>query len=169
MGLKTITETILAFINEAKKTGIDGVFYAVQHAQFGILSLPEFEGFGRFYDLQILEAVKDLWLNVGHIHGEDIMFDEVADYPVQIINWHDRETTPNLEEAQHKVNKVVCGGLKQWQTMVLGDPTSVEAEARDAIAETHGARFILGTGCVVPITAPYGNIMAARKAVEKFA
>jgi uroporphyrinogen decarboxylase len=52
--------------------------------------------------------------------------------------------------------------------MVLGTPESVEKEAREAIQVTDGKRFILGTGCVVPITAPYGNIMAARKSVELF-
>ena len=168
-GLKTITESTISFLNEAKKTGIDGVFYAVQHAQYNILSVPEFEAFGRFYDLQILEACKELWLNVGHIHGSDIMFEEVMDYPVHILNWHDRETIPNLQEAQHKFSGVVCGGLKQWHTMVLGDPASIEAEAKDAIEQTQGTRFVLGTGCVVPTTAPYGNLMAARKAVEKYA
>jgi len=43
----------------------------------------------------------------------------------------------------------------------------VEDEALDALQATGGKRFILGTGCVTPITAPYGNIMAARKIVDK--
>jgi uroporphyrinogen decarboxylase len=33
---------------------------------------------------------------------------------------------------------------------------------------TGGRRFILGTGCVVPITAPRANLFAARNAVESF-
>jgi len=37
-----------------------------------------------------------------------------------------------------------------------------------AIEETQGKRLILGTGCVLPLTAPYGNIMAARRAVEDY-
>jgi uroporphyrinogen decarboxylase len=48
----------------------------------------------------------------------------------------------------------------------LGTPEQVIAEARDAIEQTGGQRFILGTGCVVPITAPYGNLLAARKVVD---
>jgi uroporphyrinogen decarboxylase len=42
----------------------------------------------------------------------------------------------------------------------------VEAEARDAIEQTGGRRFILGTGCVVPVIASHGNLLAARKSVE---
>ena len=66
-----------------------------------------------------------------------------------------------------RYSKVVCGGLRR-ETMVLGDKKTIESEARDAILQTDGKRFILGTGCVTPITAPYGNIMTARKSVEYF-
>lgn len=165
-GLKKITDTTITFINEAKKTGIDGIFFAIQHAQYPLLSVLEFETFGRYYDLQVLKAASDLWLNIGHIHGEDIMFDQVSDYPVAVLNWHDRQTSPGLAEAQHRFLGALCGGLQQWETMVLGDPSKVTTEARDAIHQTNGKRFILGTGCVVPITAPSGNIRAARQSVD---
>jgi len=165
-GLRTITEVTIDFINEARKTGIDGIFFAVQHAQYHLLSSTEFETFGRFYDLQVLEAVRDLWLNVGHIHGENIMFEHVYDYPVSVLNWHDRETSPTLAEAQHRFSGIVCGGLRQWQTLALGDPKQVTREAKEAIQQTDGTRFILGTGCVLPIITPHGNILAARRAVD---
>ncbi len=167
-GLKTIAESTERFIEQAKETGIAGIFFAVQHAQFGVLSVDEFTQFGRYYDLQILKSVSDLWLNMLHLHGEDVMFTQLMDYPVQILNWHDRDTFPSLDVGKQLSDRVVCGGLQREKTMVLGTPESVEKEAREAIQVTDGNRFILGTGCVVPIIAPYGNIMAARKSVEKF-
>lgn len=166
-GLRTITETTIRFLEEARRTGIDGIFFAVQHAQYGLLSQAEFETFCQPYDLQILEAARGLWLNMIHLHGEALMFDEVLLYPAQILNWHDRQTTPSLAEAQQKFSGVVCGGLRQWETMVLGTPEQVRAEAIDAIQSTNGHRFILGTGCVLPTTAPRGNILAARRAIEE--
>ncbi len=166
-GLRKITETTLGFLDETKKTGIDGIFYAVQHAQYGLLSDAEFAAFCHPYDLQILEAAQDLWLNLLHLHGSTVMFKDVQDYPAAILNWHDRETYPSLAEAQQQYQGVVCGGLRQWETMVLGTPAQVQAEAAEAIQQTGGKRFILGTGCVLPTTAPYGNILAARSAVEK--
>lgn len=164
--LDTILRSTLDFINECKKTGIDGIFYAIQHANFGLISQSEFDEFCRPYDLQILAAVQDLWLNVGHIHGEHIMFDTVSAYPVSVLNWHDRQTPPTLAEGLARFSGVVCGGLRQWETMVLGDPSKVAAEALDAIRQTAGSRFILGTGCVVPITAPGSNLFAARRIVD---
>jgi len=54
-----------------------------------------------------------------HLHGTEVMFDEFLDYPVQIINWHDRETRPSLILGQQRFRGVVCGGLQREKTMVL--------------------------------------------------
>lgn len=165
-GLKTITESTRSFIEAAGKTGIAGIFYAVQHAQYGLLSEDEYNQFGRKYDLQALESAREMWLNMLHIHGEDIMFDQLADYPVEVVNWHDRDTPPSLSEGKQRFEGVVCGGLQRIQTMVLGAPETVSVQARQAIDATGGERFILGTGCVTPITAPHGNLLSARLSVE---
>jgi uroporphyrinogen decarboxylase len=165
-GLRTIAESTRRFIEAASETGISGIFYAVQHAQFGLLSADEYHTFGRMYDLDVLEPAQDFWLNVLHLHGQQVMFDQLADYPVQVINWHDLETPPSLTEAQSRFSGVLCGGLRRWETMVLGTPELVRAEARAAIQSTGGRRFILGTGCVLPTIAPRGNILAARRSVE---
>jgi uroporphyrinogen decarboxylase len=164
-GLKTITETTIHFIEAVRKTGIAGIFYAIQHAQYSLLSVEEYQLFGRAYDLQILETTQDMWLKMIHLHGKDVMFDLFADYPVEVINWHDRETPPTIGEGKNLFKNAVCGGI-QRDTMVLGTPDQVKSEAQEAIDATSGKRLILGTGCVVPITAPYGNILAARQAVE---
>ncbi len=168
-GLKRITETTIRFLEAAVQTGIDGIFYAVQQAQYGLLSKDEFAAFCRPYDLQILEVARGLWLNLLHLHGEAVMFDQVLDYPVAVINWHDRQTPPTLGEAQALFPGVVCGGLRQWETMVLGTPAQVRGEGLDALQQTQGKRFILGTGCVLPTTAPLGNILAARQVVDTWA
>ena len=164
-GLEAITDTTVRFVTMARETGMAGVFYAVQHAQYGLLAEDEYVAFGRPDDLRILEAAQGLWLNVLHLHGTDVMFDLLADYPVQVINWHDRETWPTLAEAQSRFGGVVCGGLQRWDAVVRGTPDQVREQAADAIAQTGGRRFILGTGCVTPIVAPTSNIHAAREAV----
>lgn len=165
-GLDIITQTTIGFVQMCKTAGIDGLFYAVQHAQYGLLTDQEFAEFSRPYDFEILNAAKPMWLNMLHLHGENVMFDQLADYPVQIINWHDRSTEPNLAEGLKRFPGVVCGGLRRIESMVLGTPESIQAEALDAIRQTGGKRFILGTGCVVPTIVPHGNLVAARNAVE---
>jgi uroporphyrinogen decarboxylase len=166
VGLRIIAESIQRFIEATIQTGVAGIFYAVQHAQYSLFSEDEYDVFGKTYDMLALEPARDLWLNMLHLHGTEIMFDRFLDYPMAIINWHDRETPPSLAEAQERFSGALCGGLRRRETMVLGTPEKVNAEAQDAINMTEGKKFILGTGCVMPITVPRGNIIAARKSVE---
>jgi len=95
------------------------------------------------------------------------MFDMISDYSVQILNWHDRETYPTLAEAKMLFSGTLCGGLKQEETMVLGTPEQVFQEGTEALRATNGTKFVLGTGCVLPITAPIGNILAAKRVGRK--
>jgi uroporphyrinogen decarboxylase len=165
--LRQITDTTIDFIKALTPLQIDGVFFAVQHAQASQLSKLEFEEFCLPYDLEILDYCKNYWLNVVHIHGQDIYFDAVSNYPCQVFNWHDQETQPDLISARSKIKGAVCGGLRQWDTMVNGSPEGIMNEAKRSIEKTNSERFILGTGCVLPITAPHSNIMAARRSVER--
>jgi uroporphyrinogen decarboxylase len=166
-GLNTITESTLRFIDAIRRSGVSGIFYAVQHASFGLMTEAEYRTFGRPYDLQILEALnKDWWFNMLHLHGDAPMFDLVADYPVQGVNWHDRETEPDLAAGKLKFPGAVCGGLGRWNPVHNSTPTEVRTEARDAIEKTGGRRFILSTGCVTMITSPTSNIKAVRDVVN---
>ncbi|MFN2164867.1 MAG: uroporphyrinogen decarboxylase family protein, partial [Anaerolineae bacterium] len=164
-GLETITATTVRFIEAARERGIAGIFLAVQHASYELMCEREYEEFGVPFDRKLLEAASGLWLNVLHLHGNRVMFDLVAGYPVQVINWHDRETPPALREGQRRFKGAVLGGLRQWETMLRGTPDQVRQEAEEAIQQTGGRRFVLGTGCVTPITAPWANLRAARQVV----
>lgn len=165
-GLAVLTESILRFVEALKTTGAAGIFLAVQHASYDVLTEEEYRRFGKPLDLQIL-ATEGMWFNLVHLHGNNVMFDAVADYPAQVINWHDQETPPALTAALSRTKMALCGGLRQWETMAYGTPETVRAEALQAIAATSGRRFILGTGCVTPIITPTCNIVATRRVVEQ--
>ena len=167
-GLETITQTTIAFLEAAKRTLMAGIFYAVQYAGYAYMSEAEYREFGEPYDRRILEHLDGTWFNMLHIHGRDVMFDLLADYPVQAINWHDQETPPSLKEAAARTDKVLVGGLSQIDTMMRGTPEDVRAKVADAVAQTGGKRFILGVGCVTMVATPWGNISAARQAVESY-
>jgi uroporphyrinogen decarboxylase len=163
-GLKTITETTLRYIEAAKETGIDGIFYAIQHARYPLLSVAEYNDFGRAYDQLILEAVSNLWLNMVHVHGNEIMFDAVADYPVQLFNWHDRDSGVSLANGLGLIGGAASGGVSRW-SLHQESPEQTLTEVRDALEQTDGRRLMLGAGCVTLVTTPAGNIRALRAAV----
>ena len=160
-GLETIALSTQRFVEAALETGIDGVFYAIQHAQAGLLTLDEYKSFGLPLDHKVLEPARDLWCNLLHLHGSDVYFEVVSEFSFQIVNWHDRETPPSLAESQQAFEGTVCGGLGR-DTLVYGEQAEILKEARNAQAQTRGHRLILSTGCVVPIIASHGNILAAR-------
>ncbi|HLY25573.1 MAG TPA: uroporphyrinogen decarboxylase family protein [Aggregatilineales bacterium] len=166
-GLNTITESILRFLDALRRSGLSGIFYAVQHASYALMSEEEYRTFGRPYDLRILQALnRDWWFNMLHLHGDAPMFDLVTDYPVQSLNWHDRETDPDLATGKRKFRGAVCGGLGHWDSVHNGTPAEVRAQARDAFEKTDGKRFILSTGCVAMITSPSSNLRAVRDVVD---
>jgi uroporphyrinogen decarboxylase len=170
-GLATIAETTARFISAAIEAGIDGIFYAIQHAQADLLTLSDYLQFGLPFDLISLSPAQALWCNILHLHGRNIHFDLITrpylpSNIFHIVNWHDRETQPTLGDAKKVFPGVVCGGINQT-SIALGDPSLLGQEAEDAIHQTNGRRFVLGTGCVTPIITPHGNILTVRRSVEK--
>lgn len=164
-GLEAITGATVRFAGALKSTGIDGIFYAAQLAEAQRLSRSEYQRFGRPFDLRILEAASgDCWFNMLHIHGLATYAELFADYPVQAVNWHDRDSGPSLAQGLNLFKGAVSGGLSQ-QTVLRGTPDDVRQQAVDAIAQTGGRRLILSTGCVAMITSPLSNLRAARESV----
>jgi len=165
-GLEILMRSTIAFVKECIRIGVDGIFFAIQHAQASLLTREEVSRFITPFDEQVLGASASLWLNVEHLHGKDLYFDAVPKLGISVLNWHDRETSPSLAAAASSFNGAVCGGLRQWETLAYGNPEIVRKEAENAIKSSGTTRFILGTGCVLPIIAPHSNIMSARQAVE---
>lgn len=167
-GLTIVADTTRRFAAEAVARGADGLFFASQTAGEGYLSREEYARFARPYDLAVLEAVQDRsWFNVFHLHGAKIMLDQVLDYPVQALNYHDREAGPSLSEMRSKTQKCLIGGIGENTTLVRGTPEEVAAQAKDAWEQVQRRGLILGPGCVADPNAPEANVMALRRAVEE--
>jgi uroporphyrinogen decarboxylase len=160
-GLRVITDTTIAFALDALRGGAHGIFFATQLATTDILTVAEYQRFGVRFDLEFFHALKGRTrLNMLHIHGENIMFDALAGYPVEMLNWHDRLTAPTLKQALGRFKGALVGGVEERELMVSGGEAAVRAQVRDAIAQTGGRRLIVGPGCVVAIAAPEQNIRA---------
>ncbi|MCA9899979.1 MAG: uroporphyrinogen decarboxylase [Ardenticatenaceae bacterium] len=164
-GQEVILASTLRFIEAAKKIGIDGIFYAIQHARYPLLSRDEYAVWGRPFDQKILSAVQDLWLNMVHLHSTEVMFDLIAEYPVQLLNWHDRETGISLSDGLKQFRGAASGGVDHW-TLHQESPENTLAEVKDAIEQVNGRRLLLGTGCVAMTTTPLRNIRALRESVN---
>ena len=130
-GLQIITDVTIHFARECVRAGAHGVFFATQNATYRTSNEEEFGEFGAHYDLQVLNAIRDeTELNMLHVHGEDIMFDVAAEYPVEMINWHDRVTWPSLKEAQERFDGLLVGGINDRATFEGGSVEAIQAQVR---------------------------------------
>ncbi len=165
-GLEIIAEVTGNFVHAVIGAGADGIFFSTQMATTDILTQEEYEEFGRPYDLRVLEAAGDA-LTFLHIHGVHVMFDLCAGYPVQIVNWHARETAPGIAEARARITACLACGLDAWNTLAKASPEAVAGEVREAIAQTQGRGHIVTTGCVMPVDTPEPNVRAAVAAARE--
>jgi len=158
-GLRTITATTIDFALAALGAGAHGFFFATQLATTDALSAAEYEKFGARYDLEVLAALKGrARFNLLHLHGENVMFERLAAYPVEMLNWHDRLTPPALAAGASKFRGALVGGVEERTLLATGPREAIRAQVRDAIAQTGGRRLIVGPGCVAAIAAPAENI-----------
>lgn len=128
-GLRTILDSTLRFVDAARDVGVSGIFYAIQHARYSIMSQVEYKSFGQPFDERILDGASDLGLNMVHLHGADgVIFDMVADYDAPLLNWHDRDCGVSLQEGLQQFSGVASGGVSR-DTMHTGTPEQVLAEA----------------------------------------
>ena len=166
-GLQIIAETTARFAQASLANGADGFFF-VAPANRGKMSEAEYREFGEPYDRLILDTVREESKFIMLLAlGDDLMFDMLATYPVDGINWPDRRINePSLSEALVRFDGLLMGGIDERATLLHGPAEAIEAEIEDAIGQTNGRRLIIGPGSTPLITTPAAHFRAARQVVE---
>jgi uroporphyrinogen decarboxylase len=164
-GLAVITEVTRAVAQASLERGAAGLFFATQCATTELLTLDEYRAFGVPYDLQVLEAAAGSRFTLLHLHGQEIMFEELARYPVHALNWHDQRTWPSLAEGQLLSGRCVVGGIDERAVATMA-PAEAAAQARDAVAQLGGRQMMVAPGCVIPIATPEATVRAVVHAVR---
>lgn len=159
--------TMERFALNAVEAGADALFLATQVASRDVLTAEESRAFGQMYNLALINELHGhVDFILLHIHGENVYYEHLFKYPVQIVNWHDRLTPPTLRAGKALFDGAVAGGIEEWSVLAAGTPEQVTAQVQDAIQQTDGVGLIVAAGCVIPIDTPVANIQAARAAVE---
>jgi len=175
--LRAITETTINFVKANIEAGVSGFFFATQCATYDFMTDSLFAEFCRPYDLAVLNSYEDqTWFNVVHVHGSNIIHKALAEYPCNCINWHDRDTDPNMAEARKTIKKTFMGGIQEVPTIINGalsydsilkrsKPEEIIAHVKQAIEMVDGKGLIIGPGCVCDPKTPKENLHAVREAV----
>ncbi len=161
IGLATIAETTSRFADMVLESGADGIFFASQLSRSDMLTPEMCQHFVVRYDLIALERVPlqpaPLIL---HLHGQNVYFDTVNQYPAHAVSWHNHKTGPSLPEALALTDKTLFAGLDR-DVLERGTPAEVGAQVREAIEQTGGKRLIIAPSCVVPPATSEANLQAA--------
>src|SRR5581483_4401842 len=166
--LENLATTMQNFALPSIEAGADALFLSTQVASRDELTPHEFNVFAQAYDLPLINALRGrVDFILLHIHGENNYFEQLFQYPVQIVNWHDRKTPPTLQKGNALFNGAVAGGIDEWGVLAPSTRAEITAQVRDAIEQTNGIGLILAVGCVIPMDTPAENIRAAREAVEQ--
>ena len=113
------------------------------------MSAEECRRFQRPYDLKILAAVERAPFNLLHVCGEDIWFDEFADYPVTAFSFALAPGNPSLKDAHQRTGRAIVGGLPAKPHIASMTSTQLVARAAQAIGEMSGRWLLLGPDCSI--------------------
>lgn len=164
--IKALAETNARFARAAINAGADGIFLSTRFASSEVMPEREYLRFAKEGDLEVLKGAKEGWLNVLHLHGPHPQLPQMADYPVQALNWHDRTTEINLNAASQLFKGALMGGVEQYKTLRFGSPQEITSQVRDAVRQMNGKRLVVTPGCTYHMDTPQANLIALRKAVE---
>ncbi|NLL61701.1 MAG: uroporphyrinogen decarboxylase [Candidatus Atribacteria bacterium] len=165
--LAAITETTINFVKLNIEAGIAGFFFSIQCTNREWITEDQYDEFGVAYDVKVINAYKDItFLNIAHIHGDNIMFEKVAKYPCNCINWHDRRVAPNMAEARKLSDKCFLGGINEIDFLPYAEPEDIFAHVKEVVLAAGRKGLIIGPGCVASLDTPKVNFYASRLAVE---
>ncbi len=149
--LEIVTDTTCAFVREAIARGCAGMFFATQEASHGVLDEVSYRTFGEPYDRRVIEAATQAggWFNVVHMHGENVMFELLAQYDVAALNWHIGTTMPSIRDYRAGGGaRPILGGLRR-DHLTCRDYTAILRDIEQAMAETGGRGILLAPACVI--------------------
>ena len=168
--LEAATETMLAYVRELKRIGVDSVLYSVN----GAITPPHSKGisedifkeFMRPYEVRVLEEMEGM-VRILHVCQWQLDFSRVLDYPCEVFSWWDRhETCPSLGEMRIMTDKCIMGGVDHTKLIEKTRP-AVRAEIHDAIEQAGRKKFILAPGCTVMTHAPEHILQCVRDTVSE--
>lgn len=166
VAMQVIAASLADYARAAITHGAAGIFLSLGAASNEMMTIEEYNMWGRPFDLQVLEAVRDAPFNVLHIHGKHIHFDAVLDYPATALNWSHLATPPSLAAGRARSGKAVMGGIDEAIAAHLAPP-EIEAQVASAIREVGTCGLIVTPGCSVPTDTPVRTLHAIKAAIDK--
>jgi len=173
-GLEAVTESLLLFVRECVKLGVDGFYTSTQGGEQGRFDDPGLflEYIKPFDLLPMEEASRSCPFNILHIcdyHGGYDDLSPYLDYPGQVVNSSLQLASRQISgrEISRLFGRPYMGGMERHGVIVTGSEAEIRRAVREVIA---GApeRFILAADCTVPSHTAWDNIRIAIDTAHRY-
>jgi uroporphyrinogen decarboxylase len=161
--LEVITENLIAYCLRSLDIGSAGIFLSVP-ASREFMSREQFLTFVKPFAIRLLEAVSRRGrMNIAHIHGDDLYFDDCLDFPAHVFNWWDRGPRgPSLSSVKERIPACVMGGIDH-KIVTRKTCPFLREHVREGKTLGGKGRFFLANGCSIDASI---NPRAIRAIVE---
>jgi uroporphyrinogen decarboxylase len=173
-GLEIVTESLLTFVRECVRVGVDGFYASTQGGEAG-----RFGHAGLFrecvmpFDLRVQREINESCLfNILHICDYDLPYDDLSpflEYPGDVVtsSLHVGEKTLTPKELSGFFGRPFMGGLDRKGIIVDGSAEQIRQEVHDVLVDASD-RHILGADCTLPGDIAWENIRTAIAAAHDF-
>jgi uroporphyrinogen decarboxylase len=166
-GMQVITDSLMLFVKEAIRLGLDGFYTSTQGGESGRFEDRRlFDECIRPYDLALMEEINRACpFNILHVCDYHLPYDDLrpyVDYPGQVVNASLELTTGDISarEAAQLFGRPFMGGLNRKGVLATGSQEEIVREVQGVLS-TVPERFMLGADCTVPAGTSWDNIRTA--------
>jgi len=173
-GMEVITDSLMGFVKECIRLGVDGFYTSTQGGEAGRLWDPAlFDTCIRPYDLALMDEInRKCPFNILHVCDYALPyqdFSKFVTYPGQVVSCGLDLMGGKISgrQAADLFQRPFMGGMERKGTISRGTLEEVRAEAK-AVCESAPDRFILGADCTVLGDTPWDNLRAAIEVAHQF-
>jgi uroporphyrinogen decarboxylase len=166
-GLRIIDDSILVFVRECVKRGVDGFYASTQGGEAGRFRDPGlFTRYIKPVDLVVMNEINRLCpFNILHVCDYQGLYEDLTpylDYPGHIVNCGTRlrSRTHTPRELSRMFGRPFMGGMDRHGILVNGTREEIQAEVAQVIRDAPPG-FVLGADCTVPSDIPLSNLRTA--------
>jgi uroporphyrinogen decarboxylase len=173
-GLEIITDSLMLFVKECIRLGVDGFYASTQGGEAGRFQDPRvFRDYVKPSDLVLMNEInRACQFNILHVcdyNGPYADLKPFYDYPGHVINCNPRLTSGNLswKEVGRLFKRPCMGGMDRHGIMANGSTQAIARTVEQVLKEVP-TPFILGADCTVPNDIKWENIQAAINSAHGF-
>jgi uroporphyrinogen decarboxylase len=166
-GLETITGSLLEFMKECARLGLDGFYTSTQGGESG--RFPDrslYDECIRPFDLAVMEEANRLCsFNILHVCDYRHPYSDLSpyvNYPGQVVSAPTQLTGGKVSSRQvaELFKRPILGGMDRLGVIASGSHSQVVQAAEEALRDAP-ERFMLGADCTVPADTSWNNLRVA--------